>query len=77
MQPIIFNFDQVYYGKEESGFFDCWLLCYPERLTKPYPAQRHIDPNIAATYDAIIQSLLSFEVGVDDQPTKVFYTRKG
>src|SRR5690606_16907931 len=31
--------DQVFYGKEESGFFDRWLLCYPERITKPYPAQ--------------------------------------
>src|SRR5690606_30938995 len=66
--------DQVFYGKEESGFFDRWLLCYPERITKPYPAQTHLDPNITGLYDAIIQKLLDFKVSVDDQPTKVNYS---
>lgn len=68
--------DQVFYGKEESGFFDRWLLCYPERLIKAYPAQTHLDPNITATYDAIIKNLLKFEVGseLESQPTQVRYS---
>lgn len=66
--------DSVFYGREESGFFDRWLLCYPERLVKPYPAPRNLDPNIIATYDAIVKKLLDFKVSVDDQPMRVNYS---
>ncbi|MEM3714834.1 MAG: DUF3987 domain-containing protein [Nitrososphaeria archaeon] len=67
--------DQVFYGKEESGFLDRWLICYPERLTKPYPSQRGVDPVISGTYDTILNSLLKYKVDIDDiNPIELSYT---
>jgi len=66
--------DQVFYGKVDSGFFDRWLLCYPSKITKPYPSPRNFDPEIVGQYEYMINCLLKFDVGIDSQPTKLFYS---
>lgn len=67
--------DDVFYGKEESGFLDRWLICYPERLTKPYPSARGIDPMVEGSYESILNGLLRYKVESDDfNPAPLHYT---
>lgn len=66
--------DQVFFGKIDSGFFDRWLLCFPSNIKKPYPSPKHLDPEIKGQYEHIINGLLKFKVGIDDQPTKLTYS---
>lgn len=65
--------DQVFYSKVESGFFDRWLLCHPSKMNKPYPAPKNLDPEITGLYEHIINSLLKFEVNINDQQSQLFY----
>ena len=66
--------DSVFYGKVDSGFFDRWLLIYPAKIIKPYPAPNDLDPVIIGQYNHIINTLLNFKVGIEDQPTKLYYS---
>lgn len=66
--------DHVFYSKVDSGFFDRWLLCYPERVTKPYPSPRDCDPNINGQYFHLINTLLNFEVSKDSKPAVLSYS---
>jgi len=66
--------DHAFLGKEVSGFFDRWLLCYPMRVVKPYPSPRHLDPEIKGQYEYIVNTLLNFKVIKDDQPQQLSYS---
>lgn len=68
--------DRIFSGKEESGFIDRWLICYPEGLKKGYPAQKSVDPNMEAKYKVILEKLLDFRVNnkAMELPTNLNYT---
>ncbi|MFC4210857.1 DUF3987 domain-containing protein [Pedobacter lithocola] len=54
-QPSILN--KYFSSKAESGFFDRWLLCYPEHIKKKYPSDERIDKAIENQYKSIIETL--------------------
>lgn len=66
--------DQVFYGKEETGFLDRWLICYPDRLTKRYPSSDSVNPAIESRYESILNKLLHIYYEEDSVASEVRYT---
>lgn len=66
--------ETVFSNKQESGFYDRILLCYPERITKPYPALKGLDPMVTSSYETIINTLLAFEIDAENQTAELTYT---
>lgn len=56
IQPDVMK--RVFADKADSGFFDRWLMCYPQDIKKPYPMNYTINPIIQNRYDSIIHRLL-------------------
>ena len=50
--------DKAFQGKTDNGFFDRWLICYPNFIKKPYPQNQNIDPIIESKFTSLIERLL-------------------
>jgi hypothetical protein len=59
----------VFQGKADSGFFDRWLMCYPENVIKPYPNSISLDPVCEQRYETLIHRLLSLTYNEYEQLT--------
>lgn len=57
--------EKSFIGKEENGFFDRWLLCYPKSAIKGYWADFDINPVVQAQYNYIIERLMDMELTID------------
>jgi hypothetical protein len=57
IQPAILN--KVFSEKKDNGFFDRWLICNPQGVTKKYPSFNGVDPVIEGRYAYIINNLLA------------------
>jgi hypothetical protein len=58
--------------EDNDGFFDRWLICYPDRLTKPYPSSTDVNPVIAAKHERFM-SLLT-ELYFQEEGNQLSYT---
>jgi hypothetical protein len=59
IQPSVLK--QVMINKSDSGFFDRWLMCYPENVKKQYPNAFSLNPIVEATYAGILKSLSNID----------------
>lgn len=65
--------DKSFAGKEDSGFFDRWLLTYPEGAKKEPWSDTEARPEIAAEYQQIINNLLrlQFKLSHEGEPNSI------
>lgn len=63
IQPAIIK--QVFSGKSDSGFFDRWLLCFPDNIVKQYPNSIGLDNIIRSSYHNIVSRLLQLSYNPD------------
>jgi len=57
--------EKSFNGKDESGFFDRWLLCHPPDAKKGYWSDYDIDMDSQETYERIIENLMSLNPTID------------
>lgn len=57
--------EKSFTGKEESGFFDRWLLCYPANAQKEYWSDHDLNYLSQQAYERIINNLLYLSPTVD------------
>lgn len=71
IQPSVMS--KFFSGKSDSGFFDRWILCYPENVKKQYPSAYGIEPEIEQAYSNLIQNISL--IGFDDylEPKRMTY----
>lgn len=55
IQPIILN--EVFNQRSDSGFFDRWLICYPDNIKKQYPGPIGLDPVKTGFYEWMIENI--------------------
>lgn len=59
IQPSVMK--KVFADKADSGFFDRWLLSYPDNLKKQYPNAFGVNSKIEEQYQSVIEKLLSLD----------------
>lgn len=59
IQPGVLK--SIFADKSENGFFDRWLMTYPDHHKKKYPNQNGVSHEIAAKYDTILSRLLTLD----------------
>ncbi|QNL49241.1 DUF3987 domain-containing protein [Olivibacter sp. SDN3] len=74
IQPAVA--EQCFQDKEESGLFDRFLLCWPERTVKPYPSHRWLDPAIEGEYSSMLTRLLKFKLKTGEHIIQLSYSRE-
>lgn len=65
--------DKSFAGKEDSGFFDRWLLTYPLGVEKKPWSDTEARPEVAAEYQKIVNSLLKlqFKLSPEGEPYSI------
>lgn len=56
IQPSVLK--KVFSDKADSGFFDRWLISFPEDVKKQYPNSFGVDPVIESRYEYIVKNIL-------------------
>lgn len=54
--------EKSFHGKEDSGFFDRWLICKPQNIVKEYWSDDVLDPIHKENYTSIIQTLMAINI---------------
>jgi len=65
IQPAVLK--NVFFNKSESGFFDRWLICCPEKVQKQYPNAYGINPIMQIKYSDMVKKLLLLEFEERDE----------
>jgi hypothetical protein len=66
--------ESVFAGKSDSGFFDRWLISYPENIKKQYPQPTSLDPTIMGRYQFLIDNLMGIGFKDINTPYRIKYT---
>lgn len=69
IQPDVLN---KVFLEDGDGFFDRWLICYPDKLVKPYPNSKDVNPIIAAKYERFMGFLT--DLYFQEQSNQLSYT---
>jgi hypothetical protein len=72
IQPAILK--EVFQNRSESGFFDRWLLCFPDNVKKSYPNRERLDNFVKLRYHGIIGRLINLEYQ-EHQPFEMQYSK--
>jgi hypothetical protein len=60
IQPSVLS--RSFEGKEDNGFFDRWLICSPNDVTKEYWSDLTLEPSTKSEYDYYINKLLDMSL---------------
>lgn len=57
--------EKSFHGKEDSGFFDRWLICKPQNIVKEYWSDVTLEPATKERYMIIIQTLMDIPIHIN------------